>query len=1036
MPVLAVPQLSAADVTVWTQRYDNSRTGANLAETALTTSNVNASTFGKVFTAPVDGSIYAQPLYVPGLTIAGATHNVVYVATMENSLYAIDADTGGQLWRLNYGTPVPSGDVQCCCTDITGNIGIESTPVIDTATGTMYLVSRNKNADGTYHQWLRAIDIATGADKFGSPHEIAAVNSGIVFDAKIHNQRPALTLSNGTVYIAWASHNDCGDYHGWVMGFEAANVANLQYSYLTTTNGFALGGVWMSGQGLTVDGSNNLYMITGNGLYDGGTNFGDSILKLGANLTLSDWFTPSNQASLASADQDLGSAGILGLPGTNYMVGGGKDGRLFLLDSANLGKFNSSVDQVVQKFQAVALNGSSTHIHGSPVYWNSPVNGPTVYVWGENDKGRGYKFTGSSFATTAATTTTNVAPSGMPGGILSVSANGSTAGSGILWANLPYNQNANNQVVPGVLRAYDASNLSNELWNTRQNLSRDDYGNFAKFCAPIVANGHVYMATFSNKLVAYGLITPTAPPAPSGLAASPGDSQVILSWTATSGATGYNVYRGLAAGAEDVTPIATGLTSPAYTDTGLTNGTAYYYKVAAVNAIGTSPLSSEVSATPSVGGAAYNGPHNLPGTVQAEDYDNGGEGAGYHDAETANQGGQYRATEGVDIEASTDTGAGYNVGWTSGGEWLKYTCVVSTTGTYTLSFRVAVASAAGTFHVLDLSNGNANITGSVTAPVTGGWQTWTTVSVPNVTLSAGTHVLELYEDTANFNVNWFSASLATPPAAPTGLTATQGNAQVALSWTASSGAASYNIYRGTTAGGESGTPLATGVTATSYTNTGLTNGTTYYYKVAAVNAGGTSALSNEASATPAAPGSLTGSVSNITSSTTINLTNTGTIDWAHWGLKAYGNFNHKATGGTKISNATLIGANPGRNTNNLPGFTWTGGTPTASATNTRAGIYVNGQNNGFSFTAPADTTIRHVKVWVYGWTAKGKLTAHLSDRSAADYVNTSIGSTSTTKYYAVFTLTYKAGSAGQNLKVTWTANGANGNAGIQAAAHY
>jgi fibronectin type 3 domain-containing protein len=701
--LVGIPPIAASQAApaVWTQHYDNSRTGANLQETVLNTTNVNSTTFGKLFSIPVDGSVYAQPLYVPGLTVNGTVHNVLYIATMENTLYACDADTGAVLWQKNFGTPVPASDVQCCYVDITGDVGILSTPVIDTTTNTLYLLERNKNADGTYHQWLRALDLATGADKFNSPTEIAATYGGSTFDPKVQNQRAGLTLANGNVYIAWASHNDGGDYHGWVISYSAANVSQQIAVYADTTGSMTLGGIWMSGQGLTVDGSGNLYLITGNGAFDGSTNFGDSILKLTGGLTLADYFTPSNQASLSSQDQDLGSAGVLGLPGTNYVVGGGKDGRLFLLSSASLGHFNSSTDHVVQEFQAVALNGSSTHIHGSPVYWNSPVNGPTLYVWGENDHGRAYAFGGSSFNSTAVSTTSLTAPSGMPGGILSVSANGSTAGSGILWANLPFNQNANNAVVAGELHAYDASNLGKELWNSYQNKTRDDYGNFAKFCPTVVANGKVYEATFSKQVVVYGLITPTLPAAPTNLAATAGDTTASLTWTAVSGAASYNVYRATTAGGEGTTPYKTGVTTASFQDTGLTDGTTYYYKVAAVNTVGTSALSSEASATPK-------------------------------------------------------------------------TATVS------------------------------------------------------------------------------------PPAAPTGLTATAGDTTVSLSWTAPTGTVTgYNIYRGTATGGEETTAYKTGVTTTSFQDTGLTDDATYYYKVAAVNSAGTSPLSAEASATPKSAGTVT-----------------------------------------------------------------------------------------------------------------------------------------------------------------------------------
>jgi fibronectin type 3 domain-containing protein len=253
----------------------------------------------------------------------------------------------------------------------------------------------------------------------------------------------------------------------------------------------------------------------------------------------------------------------------------------------------------------------------------------------------------------------------------------------------------------------------------------------------------------------------TPPSTPSGLSASAGNAQVSLSWTGSSGATSYNVYRGTTAGGEGATPIATGLTGTSYTNTGLTNGTTYYYKVAAVNSAGTSGMSNEASATPtgSTGEAPYGGtPAAIPGTVQAENFDTGGEGVGYHDADAANQGGQYRTTEGVDIETCSDTGGGYDVGWTNAGEWMKYTVNVASAGTYTVTFRVANGTTAnGSFHLQNASG--ANLSGAVTVAPTGGWQTWANVTA-NVTLPAGQQILTFYEDTANFNINYMSFAAA------------------------------------------------------------------------------------------------------------------------------------------------------------------------------------------------------------------------------------------------------------------------------------
>jgi len=343
----------------------------------------------------------------------------------------------------------------------------------------------------------------------------------------------------------------------------------------------------------------------------------------------------------------------------------------------------------------------------------------------------------------------------------------------------------------------------------------------------------------------------SVPPAPTNLTATAGNAQVSLSWSPSSGATSYSLYRSTAAGGEGTTAVATNITSP-YNNTGLTNGTKYWFTVRAINAAGSSAPSNEASATPV---AAGEGPFGgtaaaIPGTVQSENYDTGGEGVAYHDAEVANQGGQYRTTDGVDVETTSDAGGGYDIGWNNTGEWQRYTVNVSTAGAYTVTFRVANGTTAnGTFHLQNA--GGTNLSGTVTVTPSGGWQTWKNVTA-NVTLPAGQQILQLSDDGGNYNINFmtFASAGGTAPPAPTNLTATAGNAQVGLTWTGSTGATSYTVLRGTATGQET-TTVTSGLTGTSYTNTGLTNGTKYFYTVKAVNANGTSGASNEASATPA-----------------------------------------------------------------------------------------------------------------------------------------------------------------------------------------
>lgn len=516
-------------VNVLTQHNDNGRTGANLNETTLNTVNVNVGQFGKLFSRTVDGQIYAQPLYVSQVNFGSrGIHNVVYVATEKNNLYAFDADdpnASAPLWQVNFGTPVPVKNVGELV-DINEYVGITSTPVIDLATRTLYCVAKTKQG-GSYPQKLHALDITTGQEKFGGPILIGGSVPGtgdgtrrgtITFDSLRHLNRPGLLLHNGYLYIAFGSHGDVRPYQGWVFSYNAANLQ--QVAVFNTTPDTWGGATWQSGQGLAAD-ATGVYSMTANGHFDGdigGRNLSSSFLKLGGpSLNLADWFSPYNADALDSSNEDLASAGPLLLPGTNLLVGGGKEGVLYLIDRGNMGHFRAGANsQIVQDFQAGA-----GHIHGSPVYWNSPQYGPLVYLWTEDDALKAFRFVNGIFQTAPVATGSITAPDGMPGAILSVSANGGTVGSGIVWASLPFSGDANTATVPGVLRAFDASNVGIELWNSMQDPSRDDLGNFAKYTPPTIANGKVYLATFSNQLVVYGLNPSTPNTAPTVASVSP-----------------------------------------------------------------------------------------------------------------------------------------------------------------------------------------------------------------------------------------------------------------------------------------------------------------------------------------------------------------------------------------------------------------------------------------------------------------------------------------------------------------------------------
>jgi len=506
--LLLKPMPAIAQVSVLTQHNDNLRTGGNLNETTLNTTNVNVTSFGKLFTLPVDGFTYAQPLYVPGVSIAGGTHNVVYVATAHDSVYAFDADTGALYWQISLGTSVPSSVINT--PNIQVEVGIISTPVIDPATNTIYVVAKTyENSVQIFR--LHALNISTGVEQAGSPVVISATGPGtgdgndgagnIPFVAAKENQRAAVTLVNGVLYLAFASHEDYDPYHGWVLAYSESTLQQVA-AYDVTPNG-GRGGIWMGGQGLVADAAGFLYLLSGNSTQseeNSVADYGESFLKLGlAGNTLSevDYFKPNNYDFLNANDIDLGSGGPVGIPGTTELVGGGKQGYLYVVNTANMGQLNLSADSVIQEWQAD--NG----VWGSPVFWNSTT--PTLYVWSQNDTLKAYSFNPATglFATTPSSKSSFLSSTGNGCLALSVSSNGSTANTGILWAAIP-NGDPDHATVPGTLYAFNASNLTTPIWNSKQDASRDDFGNFAKFDAPTVANGKVYLGTDSGQVVVYG----------------------------------------------------------------------------------------------------------------------------------------------------------------------------------------------------------------------------------------------------------------------------------------------------------------------------------------------------------------------------------------------------------------------------------------------------------------------------------------------------------------------------------------------------
>jgi hypothetical protein len=539
--VLAIYCLARADVAVLTQHNDLSRTGANLNETVLNTNNVNTNQFGLVFSCPVDDQIYAQPLIATQVNLGGkGTHNLVIVATVNDSVYAFDADNpsvSAPYWQTSFLSanvvPPTTSDLGAEGT-FSGNVGIVGTPVIDPSSGTLYVVARTKENGTSFFQRLHALDIATGAERAGSPVVISASVSGtnsfdgqsgtVTFNSVQENQRAGLALVNGIVYICWGSQFDIEPYHGWVIGYNAQTLAQVAV-FNTTPNGRE-GSVWMSGAAPSADSSGNLYLTIANGPTNNTTtpttngNLVESFVQLtpnGSALSISSYFTAAEWQSLDVNDVDLGSSGLLLIPNTTLAFSGGKDGMAYLVNRNSMGGLNST-NEVVQSFSILSpISAGQGELHGTPVWWDGPA-GSYAYVWPSYDYLQQYQFNSNGVFTlpALAESPTPAPATGQPGGILSLSANGSAAGSGILWASHQLTGDASTATEPGILHAYNAQNVSQELWNSQQLPARDAVGNFAKYVPPTVANGKVYLATFSNQLKVYGLLNATSPPPAGG----------------------------------------------------------------------------------------------------------------------------------------------------------------------------------------------------------------------------------------------------------------------------------------------------------------------------------------------------------------------------------------------------------------------------------------------------------------------------------------------------------------------------------------
>jgi len=502
---------------VLTYHNDNNRTGHNAFENKLTLKNVNSTQFGKLFVLSTDGLVDAEPLYVPNLTVGRGAHNVLFVASEHGTVYGFDADAGTTLWQM---TTLKSGETSSDnrgCNQVTPEIGVTSTPVIDLAAGphgTIYLVAMSKDSSGNYHQRIHALDVTTGGEEFGGPIDITAQYPGtgansqggyVIFDPKQYKERAALLLLNHVVYTTWASHCDYTPYTGWIIGYNENTLAQ-QYVLNVTPNG-SEGAIWAAGAGPAADSSGGIYFLDANGTFDTSLNaqgfpangdYGNAIVKLSVKakkLVVADYFNMYNTVSESNADQDLGSGGAMVIPnfkdanGVSHqlVVGAGKDGNIYIVNRTNMGKFNSNNNnQVYQELTGVLRDSvfSAPAYDGNRIYYGALADHIKAFVFGSN---------GQLSSTPQSMTSQTFA---FPGATPSIS--GSSKANLILWAT--------ENTSPAVLHAFNANNLAQELYNSNQaSGGRDQFGNGNKFITPMIANGKVYVA-MQNGVGVFGLL--------------------------------------------------------------------------------------------------------------------------------------------------------------------------------------------------------------------------------------------------------------------------------------------------------------------------------------------------------------------------------------------------------------------------------------------------------------------------------------------------------------------------------------------------
>lgn len=915
----------ALSVGVYTHKNDLANTGQNLQETVLTPGNVHAQTFGKLFSTPVDGQVYAQPLYVPDVQItvgpAQGIHDVVYVATQHDSVYAIDAASGSVLWHRSFIDPA-NGVTTVLTTDnlgsedITPEVGITGTPVIDPDTQTIYVCARTKEirADGTHFVTrLHALDLGSGDFKLAGTVTIAdtrvngpfytyvsgpfvygtgdgSVNGKITLNALRGNQRAALTLAHGSVYVAFASHGDNGPYHGWVVGYDARTF-DATAVFNTTPNG-GLGGIWHSGAKIAVDDEGYLHLQTGNGTFDDeldangfprNGNYGNAFIKLGLDpatgpnhphingwgLKVVDYFVPFNTEYLSSLDIDLGSTGVVVLPPSagnadhpKLIIGSGKEGRIYLLDADDMGQFRPDYDDVVQ-----SQLGSINAAFGAPAYFNGSV----YFAAGYFDEAKEFAVSGAAFSPTAVSRSTDFYS--WPGASPSISANGLE--DAILWTI----ERSTNQ-----LRAYDAYDLSRQLYHSEQAADgRDRLGAAVKFTVPTVADGRVFVGT-ANELVGYGLLSnaPYLPANPSGLVATTvGQGTVLLEWV--DNAANEDEYRvEISTNGRDYSLLATlAADATRYLAAGLASESVFLFRIRAANEEGESGASPAAgAATPPAIGPGPVGPPAAPAFLAAASE---GDRAVRLSWSSSDQAAGYlieRRTVSGEFSLVAATGAGVaqflDSGLSSGTTYTYRVRGVNAAGASAPSPEASAATLfppttptnarvvdVGEHYISMVWQDNSNNedyfrilrrSGSAGNYETIALLPANTISYTDTGLASGS--LYNYHIQAVNAAGWFDftgVTATTTPDAPKGLVATAGIHQVTLRWNAVVGAETYTVYRSADWGGDPTIPVGTGLSSAFFVDQTARGGTTYLYEVVAVNDGGLSERSDEVLVTPLKP---------------------------------------------------------------------------------------------------------------------------------------------------------------------------------------